>query len=291
MMSILVSYRFKKADMKGLWTESRVLFALDGASGKLKWSYTAKDSIRHNAIAIGNGRVYLIDRPVAEMDGIRFPPVERPQPKSEDGAEPVESDTPKAPRPPKHELGRLICLDAETGKALWQADDNVFGTLLSLSARHDVLVMGYQPGAFQLPSEKGKRLAGYRASDGKRLWEASPTYSARPILNDKTVYAFPAALDLLTGRRLQVAMKKSYGCGIPAGAQQLLVFRSATIGYADLASPSRTENYGGIRPGCWVNMIPAGGLVLMADSATGCECSYLNKATMALQPGDRDDGR
>ena len=64
----------------------------------------------------------------------------------------------------------------------------------------------------------------------------------------------------------------------------MLVFRSATLGYVDLEGPARTENYGGIRPGCWVNAIPAGGLVLMADAASSCTCSYLNQATIALCP-------
>jgi len=65
---------------------------------------------------------------------------------------------------------------------------------------------------------------------------------------------------------------------------QMLVFRSATLGYFDLTGTRRTENYGGIRPGCWINAIPAGGLILMADAASWCTCSYLNQATCALQP-------
>jgi len=64
----------------------------------------------------------------------------------------------------------------------------------------------------------------------------------------------------------------------------MLVFRSATLGYFDLTGTRRTENYGGIRPGCWINAIPAGGLIMMADAASWCTCSYLNQATCALQP-------
>jgi hypothetical protein len=44
------------------------------------------------------------------------------------------------------------------------------------------------------------------------------------------------------------------------------------------------ENYGGIRPGCWINAIPAGGLVLVPDASSGCRCSYLNQAWIALSP-------
>jgi len=67
----------------------------------------------------------------------------------------------------------------------------------------------------------------------------------------------------------------------------MLVFRSATLGYVDLTGGSGyIENYGGIRPGCWINAIPAGGLILMADAASWCTCSYLNQATCALQPSE-----
>jgi hypothetical protein len=64
----------------------------------------------------------------------------------------------------------------------------------------------------------------------------------------------------------------------------MLVFRSATLGYFDLTGIRRTENYGDIRPGCWINAIPAGGLILMAEAASGCTCSCLNQATCALHP-------
>jgi hypothetical protein len=52
----------------------------------------------------------------------------------------------------------------------------------------------------------------------------------------------------------------------------------------DLENNEGTENYGGIRPGCWINAIPAGGLLLMGEAASWCTCSYLNQATIALQP-------
>lgn len=62
------------------------------------------------------------------------------------------------------------------------------------------------------------------------------------------------------------------------------MFRPGTLGYADLLRGKGTENFGGLRPGCWINAIPAGGLVLLPDYTSRCVCSYLNKATVALQP-------
>jgi hypothetical protein len=179
----------------------------------------------------------------------------------------------------------VVTLDAATGEVLWQTEEGVFGTVLALSEQHDVLLMSYQPtNEFMLNSEWGRRMAAFRATSGERLWDVEAKYWSRPVLNDRTVYAEPGAWDLLTGRRLAFELKRWHGCGILAGSKNLLVFRSATLGYVDLTSNQGVQNYGGIRPGCWINAIPACGLVLMADGASWCRCSYLHQATIALQP-------
>ena len=109
-------------------------------------------------------------------------------------------------------------------------------------------------------------------------------YQSRPSLVDRTIYAQGGAWDLLTGDEQKFDLKRSYGCGQLACSSHLAVYRSATMGYSDLLSSSGTSNYGGIRLGCWINAIPAGGLVLAPDATTGCRCSYLNQAWIALQP-------
>lgn len=255
----VVRYAYRNADMSQLLTESVALFALDATTGKQKWTYPARHSLRHNAIAVGGGRVYLIDRPAAAKD------------------------RPGAAKDAVQPHGELVALDAATGKVLWRAPD-VYGTLLSLSTAHDVLLMGYQPTRFKLPSEVGGRLAAFRASDGKALWDRTAKYITRPVINDRTIYAQGGAWDLLTGDTRTFALKRSYGCGQLAGCMSLMVFRSATLGYYDLDRQKGTIDYGGIRPGCWINAIPAGGLVLVPDATSGCQCSYLNQAWIALQP-------
>ena len=281
------------SDMSRLFTESVLFFAMDARTGKLKWTYTPKDSIRHNAIAVGGGRVYLIDRPLAPIEVARLGSHEgwrEAKIQATSGAK--YQSSPQYRHLLEHPYGRLLALDAETGEVLWSTDEEVFGTLLALSLKHDVLMMSYQRshGWCWLDSELGGRMAGIAASDGARLWDVEVKYVTRTIVNDRAIYAQPSALDLLTGERLPFGLtERSYSCGIMAGSRRLLVFRSATLGYFDLAGAGRIENYGGIRPGCWINAIPAGGLVLMADAASWCTCSYLNQATIALQPRNGED--
>jgi outer membrane protein assembly factor BamB len=266
-------------DTGGQFTESTLLFALDAGTGRLLWTFTPEHSIRHNAIALGGGRVYLIDRPLAAEDDRDYvePPgtVEKRR-----GVSPAEADD----LPPTHAFGRLIALDEKTGERRWESDDAVFGTLLIYSAEHDLLWMGYQA-AHQASrgSELGDRMAVFNAADGRRKWDLPAEYDDRPVLTGGTIYAPPGAWDLLTGRKLSFTLDRSYGCGIAVGCRNLLVFRSATLGYVDLTGSAEVQNYGGIRPGCWIPAIPAGGVLAMPDAASWCTCSYLNQGTIVLK--------
>ena len=265
----LVTYAYGRSDMSGLYSESKTLFALDVATGQLKWVHRPVHSIRHNSIAVGGGRIYLIDRPLAVEDRSR-------------GRH--EWDPPQPP-------GTLVALELASGKLEWQQREDIYGTLLAVSAEHDVLLMAYQSTRFSLSSELGERMTAWRASEGRRLWEVRERYATRPLINGRTVYAQPGAWDLLTGARSQFNLSRSYGCGTLSASLNLLAFRSATLGYVDLTADQGTENYGGIRPGCWINAIPAGGLLLMPESSNRCICSYLIKATVALQPARRANRR
>ena len=68
----VVTYRYvNSGDLSGQLTESRSLFALDIASGDLRWRYDARHSIRHNAIALGGGFVVACAW-VSNLTGVLF---------------------------------------------------------------------------------------------------------------------------------------------------------------------------------------------------------------------------
>ena len=171
----LVTYRYQKGDMNRQYTESIGLFALNAVTGDARWSYQSEHTIRHNAIAIGKGRVHLIDRPTATSDREREKRTGVPNPDA------------------KHPPGKLITLNAANGDVLWQSDDEIYGTTLVLGAEHDVLLMCYQDWRFKLASELGGRMAGFDGSTGKRRWDISASYKTRPIINGRTVYMQPGA--------------------------------------------------------------------------------------------------
>lgn len=269
--SHIVRHAYIRADdhMQRQFSESTSLFAYDVQSGKLLWQYKAEKSIRHNAIAIGAGRVHFIDRSLATDDLLSRAPARRGEP----------------PRTPAvgHPTGELMTLDAKRGDRLWNQEKDIFGTALAFSQQHDVLLMFYQPTSFRLPSEVGGRIAAFQASVGYKKWDQKVNYRTRPLINDDTIIAHPSALDLVSGEAKPFSAPKSYGCGQLSGSKNLLMFRSGTLGYFDFTRDAGTENYGGIRPGCWINALPVGGLVLVPDASAGCSCSYQNRSWVALE--------
>ena len=259
----VVTYRYRPGgDMSKQLTESNLLFAYDVKTGKLLWQYSAKHSIRHNAISIGRKYVYLIDRPVAVFDRTKKAPADKQ----------------------KQPGGTLMALDRQDGRVVWQTDRDIYGTTLAVSDKHNVLLMSYQDSRFKLASELGGLMTAYDARTGKQRWQRQAAYKSRLTVNDRTIIADGGSWDLLTGEPRQLNFRRSYGCGVLSSSKHMFFFRSATLGYFDITRNDKVRNFGGMRPGCWINAIPAGGLVLVPDASAGCSCSYLNRSWFALEP-------
>jgi hypothetical protein len=76
----------------------------------------------------------------------------------------------------------------------------------------------------------------------------------------------PTVLDLATGKTLPY--KFSTGCGSYCGTAGALLLGGSLweIG------PRKQEGRAGLRSSCWMNFIPANGMVLMPEGAGGCTC-------------------
>jgi len=249
---------------------SEYLFVLDQGSGRLKWRYQ-NGIIINTAIAIGDGRVFL-----------------------------VESRAEAAMKSAAGQMGQeildkrfLVALDAQSGHKLWEKRDDfsACGTGISLLYQHDtVVVWGTTDKSclVALSAQHGSRLwtktfGGYRSSSG----------GGRPVIIRDTLYADPYAYDLrtgeqktrrhpLTGDTVPWSMSHAMGCGSMSAAHSCLFYRSGSIGIYDLAMDAGTSNWGAMRPGCWINTIPAAGLALIPEASSGCICSYPLQTTVAL---------
>ncbi len=266
-----VSPRYKLTNLR---TESVLLFAMDAASGELLWQRKAKNSIRNNTIAIAGQHLYYIDRPIVSADRIKN--------QRRNGRHKKKLPASAIPG------GELFALNATSGKDIWNSRNKIWGTQLAVSEPHHILLMNYSAvrhGFFALPSETGGRLAAFDSTSGKRLWDIAAKYKTRPIINDNVLYAQDGSWDLKTGKALPFKLDRSYGCGQISSGSHTMLFRSATLGYVDInSSEPETKNFGGIRLGCYINAIPAGGLVLVPDGSSKCQCSYQMRSWFALRP-------
>jgi hypothetical protein len=259
------------------WTRasSKRLVAMDRYRGRVLWTATARQGFLHNAIVAGAGKVLVIDRfPPSLYDLLDF-----------SGRDP--------------EPGRLLALDAQTGKVLWSVEKDVFGTWLGYSEEHDALLQAKRPSRDSVDGSSGRRLAVFRGNDGRKLWDKDVRYYGGPcMLRGRQVLTQGRdckgeGWDLLTGRGTQRTnpitgrsvrwrWQRSYGCGTAVASRHLLTFRSGAAGFYDLRGDGGTGNLGGFRSGCTSNMIVADGVLCVPDYTRECSCSYHNQTSIGL---------
>ena len=249
---------------------SKRLAALDLATGRPLWTLTAQTSFRHNAVCVGGGRLYAIDRPAPDqLDWLKR-----------------RGDSPKT-KP------RLVAVDLRTGNEAWKTADGVFGSWLSYSDKYDILIEAGRNARDTL-SDEPKGLRAYRGERGNVLW-SRPAYSGPAMIHGDMVLRDGGGCDLrtgaptmradpLTGAPIEWAWSRNYGCNTPAASENLLTFRSGAAGYYDLANDGGTGNLGGFRSSCTNNLIVADGVLNAPDYTRGCTCSYQEQASLAMAP-------
>jgi hypothetical protein len=64
----------------------------------------------------------------------------------------------------------------------------------------------------------------------------------------------------------------------------MLMFRSGYTGFYNLDQDDGTQHFAGHRLGCWINAIPANGLVMIPEASAGCVCQFSIASTITLEP-------
>ena len=254
------------------------LVAFDRHTGRQLWRVNAEHSFWHNGIAAGNGLIYAIDRdpkPVEEF-------LQRRGKSSADHY-------------------RLVAFEAATGKPAWELRGEVFGTWLSYSAKHDLLLQAGAAASDRLASEVGQGMAVYRAKTGEVAWK-KPTlkYTGPCVLhndliitnansNAESAGAFsildgsPKLVDHpLTGDPQPWKITRAYGCNNIIASENLLTFRSGAAGFYDLLTDAGSGNFGGFKSGCTSNLVVADGVLNAPDYTRTCSCAYQNQTSLAL---------
>ncbi len=251
-------------------TASKSLVVMDRHDGSVKWKIDARHGFIHNAITASDRVVFCLDKlPPSLEKRLRRRGLEPP------------TDY------------RLLALDLETGRVLWERNTGVFGSWLSYSLEHDRLLQATRPSSDMIADETGERMAVYAASTGTLVWDRPIKYGNPPILyrdeiiTDRAAYMLATGerklrVDPVTGEEMLWSYSRAYGCNYNIASEHLLSFRSAAAGFYDLFSDGGTGNLGGFKSGCTSNLIAAGGVLNAPDYTRTCQCSYQNQTSLAF---------
>lgn len=285
------------------------IFALDLASGEVRWKHEDEE-IGQGSIAIGDGRLFYAGPKVSEEQraealGSHVREMHRM------------SDADRAAllkRLEQAAVHRVVALDAASGDRLWEKPVEVTGASgganwcsLGSIYNQDVLLLfgvfldGHYWTQFLAGQFESRRVVALSGADGGLLWEKPIGYRVRPVVVGDTLHAEPWAYDLRTGKQKtrvhpvtgreepwQFA-RPGHHCGCPAAAPHTMLFRSYTLGWYDLDNDFGTQHFGGQRPGCWINFIPANGLLMVPEASSGCMCPFPNMCTAVFK--SREENR
>jgi len=236
---------------------SAKLVVMNRHTGKVLWTRDAAWAFRHNAIAIGNGRLFCIDS-LPEGVADRF--------KRRETA---------AGRPPT-----LMALDVRTGRVLWRTTEEASGSQLSYSRKHDILVQG-----MSLAGRRANALMiAHRGSDGKVIWKKGLGESSvlSFILHSDQVIARNRGYDLRTGESRGWSFSTTKTCGAAIAGENIVTFRSANAGFYDMVNYGGVGNWGGFRSGCTSTLIPAGGVLSAPKFDQDCDCNFPIQTSLAF---------
>jgi len=281
------------------------IFAIDVETGKEVWTYEGQNIV-HHTIALGPGRVYFIDSTISSDERAAL---------LRDDKSDLEQLSPEEAKQAEERLKNLdvrlaVAIDAQTGEQIWSkavdvTDCSEIGTgggKLTLLYQNDVLLLcgananGHYWRQFLSGEFKERRLVALSADDGHRLWAKDANYRHRPIIIEDRVIAEPWGYDLYTGAQQMRShpltgeavpwsiMRDGHHCGMMTGSPGMLMFRSGFTGFYDLEENSGTRHFAGHRTGCWINAIPAGGLVMVPEASAGCVCLFSIAATIVMEP-------
>ena len=255
------------------------LFCVDRHSGDSKWQYRAVGgAIVNPTITIADNRIFFVES--ANRETLAEPT----------GRSALQALVGTA--------CNLVALDLSTGEPVWRAG-------VDLSAIQHHLYLCHTEGKLIAVGSKNKKvgqrefvwydLHAFDASDGSPIWSA--TQNQRQVTNGDhgeqdhhpavvggVVYQEPYAYDVETGHRKAgwQFQRGGHGCGTVSASASAFFFRAGNPTLRDLETGVNHKVTAVSRPGCWINMIPAGGLLLIPEASSGCTCDFPIQSSITL---------
>lgn len=259
---------------------SDLVFAQDPGTGKVLWEYRG-GAILNSTITQGDDMVFFLE-----------------------SRNPAAINAPNARLDPDVLTEQfLVALDRKTGRKLWEKDHD-FSSLEFMSylvyGNNSVVVTGtdrrkhFHTFAFNAPSSKAPKSGGddiASAIGGRLLWSESHKedkghhsgHLQHPVVIGDTFYSDQRSFNMVTGELLRKDLPERRGCGVMSAAKGAIFFRHHFHGMWDLESDKR-QQFLGIRSGCWLSLIPAGGFLLAPETSAGCSCTHAIQTSIGYIP-------
>ncbi len=209
-----------------------------------------------------------------------------------------------------------VCLDAATGKVLWdkplpdptyiQPDSGFAAPLTPESGFVQVTYGVHTSKGFMLvqsigrTNKAGKPAGGgiflyllYNDTDGSLRWIQSTSWRrnnhgahiSHPVVMNDRVYVDPSGVSLETGMPLDHTFGPRVGCPTIVGSRDALFFRGPGGCVTEWGLESRTPTgWARLRPSCWLNMLPAQGMMLVPEGGAGCSCGGWIETSVGFLP-------
>ncbi len=296
---------------RGLTVKSQTdaVFAVDTESGERIWTYRG-ENILHTTIAIGPKHVYFIDSSLTPEERQQLYLKDKGELKklTGDAAKKAEAEM-KA-----YDVRLAVALDRRTGAKVWEQAVDVTdttnvsaggGSLTLMYADEHVVLCGANANGhywkqFLSGQFEKRKIVVLGADDGQERWAKNANYMNRPAVVGNDIYAEPWAFNLQTGETKKRPhpltgaqsdwrfSRPGHHCGVITATPNMMFFRSGFIGYYDLYQDSGTRHFAGQRLGCWVNAIPANGLVMIPEASAGCVCQFSIASTVVMEPKSKN---
>jgi outer membrane protein assembly factor BamB len=281
------------------------VFAIDSRSGEVLWQHDAKN-IGNLTLALGDGWLFFIDSSLTREQRDELLRQDKSRLASLKGEEAQQAEAAMK----KLDLRLAVALDVRTGGKLWDTPVDVTdcsnlgiggGDLMAIYNDGVLLLCGANANGhywkqFLAGQFSERRLVALSGRTGEKLWARNANYRHRPIVIGDMIVAEPWAYDLKTGQQRTRPnpisgveapwqfLRPGHHCTALSACPQMIVMRSGFTAYYDLHDDSGIRHFAAHRPGCWINTIPADGLVLQPEASAGCICLFPIECSIALEP-------
>lgn len=258
------------------------LFAFDTDSTAQEWNYEARTgAIINSTLTVGSGFICFVESGNADtLSGANG----------------------------RHALKTLVAgahvvaLDSASGNELLRVPAGVSTAEHNLylqTARNKLILVGSRnSGTDKNTARVVYEIRVFDAASGELAWQTAQVQSTKirgdhgeqdlhPVVVGDRLYCEPKAYQLHSGEVIDDwgwKLGKRSGCGNISASASSLFFRQSNPTMFDLASKKMQPVTTSTRPGCLINIIPAGGLLLIPEASSGCTCDYGVQTSLAFLP-------